>query len=747
MLAHTMINLIRFTFVALLFSSILQAQTILLPEQWRFTTQDDSSFADPRYDDSGWGTINVPLWWEREGYDGYDGTVWYRTHFDAQVSWKEPHVYLVLGKIDDADETYLNGARVGSMGKFPPQPVTAWNEVRVYKIPASLLTATNVLAVRVNDTGGPGGIVSGPLGIYNERDYQREFNPPPGAKKSFHQLVTSNGLIAAVYDERRGTIESVRPHIFQAYDSARFVQPFVGKAQIRITDYPRARKTGYEKNTHIIVATYSDLKVRYFAPFTTEEKVFYAVVSGRREKVEQCSFEYKPLKTEVLVDSVFFERPKGRAEKYYLISFVDSLHTDKEIVAKAKSRLIANGGNLVREEVKFMQTVFARARMPMGIRPAERAALEQSITVLKMAQVSPREVFPLAAGQVLASLPPGGWNITWVRDGMYAILGMTRLGLYDEARRALEFYLNAKSSHYVRHVFRDGKDYGVGKPYRISVTRYFGIGKEESDYSENGPNIELDGFGLFLIALCDYVERSGDTALFETWYSVLAAEVADAIIHCIDKNDLIRIDSGPWERHLPGKQFAYTSIACAAGLRDFAALSKRLHIGEPAKYQQAYEQLMTGMRTHLLINGTMLKGNVEAADTAAYDFFDGGTFEAFAFGLFDAKLFRSHLREYERQLRVPGGDRGFSRINKGDWYEISEWILLDMRVASAMQRFGNKSGARKLVDWVTKQTGLNFNLIPELYHPTKSSYDGAVPMVGFGAGAYAVAVSDLYSRK
>jgi len=734
-------NLFLFSFI--FFNAACFAQTILLPERWHFITGDNPEYVNPKFDDNAWTSIDVPDYWERQGFDGYDGIAWYRVHFTIDKKLPGDSVYFILGKIDDADQSYLNGVRIGGMGIFPPNPITAYDKYRFYKIPTNLLKKNNVLAVRVFDMGGPGGIVSGPIGIYDERDYQKEFNPPLGPKKSFYQLVTSNGLIAAVYDERRAYIENISPHIFQAYDSANYVKPFLRQVSVTINSKPL--KTFYKDNTHVISVEYPNVEVNYFAPFTTEEKVFYIDINGQHSKVEGCSINFLLQKTNVLIDSALFNRPGNKAEKFFMVSFTDSLQTDNQLVAKAKARLIANGGNLLKDEIKYMKKVFARAKMPKGISPKQKALLEQQISILKMAQVPPQEVFPMSRGQILASLPPGGWNIAWVRDGCYSTLGLNRLGLFDEARRVLSFMLKTEPGHYVHFVFRDGKDYGVGVPYQISVCRYFGDGKEESDYNDDGPNIELDGFGLSLIALCDYVQRSGDTAFFKENYALLSSKVADAIIHCIDTNNVIRIDSGPWERHLPGKQFAYTSIACAAGLRDFAALSSKLNIGDAEKYIGAYKRLLGGIRKELVINNRFIKGNVEASDSSAYDYFDSGTFEAFGFGLFkDKKFFHSQLDEYRRELGVEGGRHGFSRINKGDWYETAEWILLDLRVASAMHRYGDQKGARYLVNWVTDQAALNFNLIPELYNRKTSFYDGAVPMVGFGAGAYAVALWDAY---
>ena len=599
------------------------------------------------------------------------------------------------------------------------------------------------LFLAINSTGIAETVLV-PAGCYFINDNNPAYvSPPRGPKNSFFQLVTTNGLIAAVYNEQKAYIETISPHIFKAYDSANFVEPFLRNVTINLNTKPL--RTYYKDNTHVITVKYPKVVVSYFAPFTSENKIFYVLIAGHYADVQQCSLSYQLQKTKVLIDSAVFKRSNNQAEKYFLLSYTDSLQIDHKIVAKAKLNLINEGGHLLNDEVKFMKKVFARAKMPKEISQKQKALLEQSITVLKMAQVPQQEVFPYSRGQIIASLPPGEWNITWVRDNSYSILGLDRLGLFKEARSALSFILNAQSGHYVHYLFKDGKDYGIGVPYQISVCRYFGDGKEESDFNDHGPNIEIDGFGLTLLAVCDYVTRSGDSLFFKENYPVLSSKIADVIIHSIDSNNLIRIDSGPWERHLPGKQFAYTSISCAAGLRDFASLSYRFKIGDSPKYQNAYNKLLNGIHSVLEVNNRFIKGNASAVDSNSFDYFDCGTLEAFGFNLVpDTNLFRSHFNEYESKLGVEGGIHGFSRVNKGDWYDTSEWIMLDLRAASALQNFGDQKKARFFLNWVTDQAALNFNLIPELYDSKTSFYAGSVPMVGFGAGAYAIALWDAY---
>jgi len=721
---------------------LLQAQIIELNGPWLLRSGDQEEYKLSVLDDSSWMRVQVPSHWEKQGFPDYDGIAWYRLHFTADREYFGKELYLLPGKIDDCDETYLNGTLIGRSGKFPPDSGSAWNEQRAYRFPSGVLRENNVLAIRVYDQGGPGGIVGGTIGIFDKKGYNQELSLEPPPKKSFYQLVTANGLIAAVYNERQNRIESVWPHIFQTYDSGQYVSPFITRLKLQTTQQPK--RIYYLNNTHIIAIDYPDFQVRYFAPLSTAEKIFYGVLIGKKNKIEPLRFVCNESASGFLKDSLQVEMNDEMVEKYFLFSFSDSLNRDKEILVKAKTRLLNSPSSLLQKEENYMKTVFSRCRIPSKLKQDERNLLEQSVSVLKMAQVPVTEIFPKAAGQIVASLPPGGWNITWIRDGAYAVLSLNKLGLYEEAKNALSFFLNADAGYYRQYLHSDGKDYGVGMDYQISVCRYFGIGKEESDYNQDGPNIELDGFGLFLVIFSDYLEKSGDEKFFRLYYPQVSSEVADVLVNLIQSNGLLRADSGPWERHLPGKQFAYTSITAAAGLTKFAEICQKYKAGNPLKYSSAASHLIKSIKNQLVMDDILIKGNVETSDPSAFDYYDSGTFEAFALGLFPERgFFLSHFAEYRRQLGMHGKSPGFSRINQGDWYDTAEWLLLDFRIAYCLNKYGEPEEARKIMDWITSQARLNFNLLPELFDRKTSRYDGAVPMVGFGAGAYIITLLEM----
>ena len=157
--------------VALAFCGMLQAapaRTIELPRAL-FATGDDPARADPNFDDRRWVEISTLANYEKQGFPAYDGYSWYRFHvrlpssLKAGVRWPQ-RLHLYLSSIDDVDETFLNGRKIGSMGQMPDDPrgyATRWNGLRDYYVDvASGLVhwdADNVIAVRVYDGSGGGG--------------------------------------------------------------------------------------------------------------------------------------------------------------------------------------------------------------------------------------------------------------------------------------------------------------------------------------------------------------------------------------------------------------------------------------------------------------------------------------------------------------------------------------------------------------------------------------------------------------
>jgi hypothetical protein len=151
---------------------------VSLQTMWKFKPGDDIRRKDPGFDDSMWDEISVPASWEDQGYRDYDGFAWYRKTFTFNGQDGEKWV-LMMGKIDDIDQVYVNGTLVGSTGTFPVKnrwDVSTGSEytaLRGYYLPVGLLKKGQkvVIAVRVLDTGGVGGIYEGPVGLLSQSKY------------------------------------------------------------------------------------------------------------------------------------------------------------------------------------------------------------------------------------------------------------------------------------------------------------------------------------------------------------------------------------------------------------------------------------------------------------------------------------------------------------------------------------------------------------------------------------------------
>ena len=87
---------------------------------------------------------------------------------------------LLLGKVDDIDQTFINGSLVGETGDWNFNRIprsfnqnNEWEIFRAYFIPEEILKAgeENVISVRVYDGMVDGGIYDGPIGLITQEEY------------------------------------------------------------------------------------------------------------------------------------------------------------------------------------------------------------------------------------------------------------------------------------------------------------------------------------------------------------------------------------------------------------------------------------------------------------------------------------------------------------------------------------------------------------------------------------------------
>jgi hypothetical protein len=178
-------NLIYFAAAFIIYAcstkEIPENPVISFDPQWRFVTGDSTVYNSPGFDDSGWALIDMDKIWEEQGYDPYDGFAWFRTKIVIPSTLKEKSylkdsLRIFLGKINNFDQTFLNGQIIGVNGRnmaadamldtnFIHAPTIYWDLERRYTLAANdpriLWDQENVFAVRVYDEGGQGGMYTG----------------------------------------------------------------------------------------------------------------------------------------------------------------------------------------------------------------------------------------------------------------------------------------------------------------------------------------------------------------------------------------------------------------------------------------------------------------------------------------------------------------------------------------------------------------------------------------------------------
>jgi len=165
---------------------------------------DRALWAAPDYDDKKWGEMQLPGIWENQGLAELNGVVWFRKEVKLSSEEVGQEALLSLGKIDDSDMVWVNGVFVGGMED-------GYKKERQYLLSDSLLKeGRNLIAVRVHDMGGKGGL-GGPdsalflkstkgkkslTGSWKYRISGREFSlVMPGSHPNDQPTLLFNGMI------------------------------------------------------------------------------------------------------------------------------------------------------------------------------------------------------------------------------------------------------------------------------------------------------------------------------------------------------------------------------------------------------------------------------------------------------------------------------------------------------------------------------------------------------------------------
>ncbi|NCD71015.1 sialate O-acetylesterase [Mucilaginibacter agri] len=107
---------------------------------------------DTTYVPNHWHHFWMPGYWADQGVKNLNGVVWFRKEINLPTDVAGKPGKLLMGRIVDADQTYVNGKLVGNITyQYPP---------RRYEVPSGLLKAgKNTIVIRITNTAGKGGFV------------------------------------------------------------------------------------------------------------------------------------------------------------------------------------------------------------------------------------------------------------------------------------------------------------------------------------------------------------------------------------------------------------------------------------------------------------------------------------------------------------------------------------------------------------------------------------------------------------
>lgn len=410
---------------------------------------------------------------------------------------------------------------------------------------------------------------------------------------------------------------------------------------------------------------------------------------------------------------------------------------------------------LVQRELKSLEAWRARPRVKFTSEN-ERRLWRQSEVVLRMAQIRERNrPGRYNNGLIIASLPDGAWFVPWVRDMAYGVYALIRMGHVNEARMALRAYLNA------RPVGKMTAEVG-GLPYQVSVVRYFGDGAEEPYFTmEGATNIEYDDWGLVLWILGEYVERTKDFAFLSSptyrgpAYHNAKNFIVKPLLANLEEYDsglIVKADTSIWEeRQKDKKHFAFSTAAAIVGLEKFANLAKLQHDFALRKELLQKAALLKLGFNKAFVNDGKLRGTLEPG---VKNEVDGAMLSAINWNIVnDPSVIGSSVKAMDRLKMPSGGYRRVTSIIEDPaifeyWYERQEFLFINFSLAEVYLRMKPPQieKADQLVGAMVARSAKDNFFVPEMYVSEKNyrftgeigEPTGAVPMVGYGAGAYIV---------
>ena len=153
----------------------LPENTTDLTGTWKISLDDKPEYANPEYDDTSWDSVTLPGSFMNYAMKNkrYEGVCWLRKKVFLNHALKDSDSGVCIGRIGNADETFVNGEKVGGMGGFLPKEFSMWNHPRNYQVSRRDLVfeGENLIAIRISYLGI--GEVLGKMFITDGKSFKR----------------------------------------------------------------------------------------------------------------------------------------------------------------------------------------------------------------------------------------------------------------------------------------------------------------------------------------------------------------------------------------------------------------------------------------------------------------------------------------------------------------------------------------------------------------------------------------------
>jgi len=115
------------------------------------------------FDDNSWSTIKAGLGygWEKQGHAELTGHAWYRREIKIPKDMRgKKHLYLFFGGVDEDAEVFVNGKKIFThdFKSMKVAPASTWDKPFSFDVKSNLNKKDNIIAVRVFNRTGMGGI-------------------------------------------------------------------------------------------------------------------------------------------------------------------------------------------------------------------------------------------------------------------------------------------------------------------------------------------------------------------------------------------------------------------------------------------------------------------------------------------------------------------------------------------------------------------------------------------------------------